>query len=256
MRLDNKVAIITGSGSGIGQATAILFAKEGARVIVNSMHEKSAQSTIDLIKAEDRDARFVLADVTRNEQVKNLIEFAIKTYGKLDILVNNVGLSLRGKGDWSIADVAEPIWDKTLDVNLKSVYLCCKYAIPYMAKLGGSSIVNVSTVDALIAHQGGSYVAAKGGMVTLTKSIAVAYAQDNIRANVVCPGPTETAGARKILKPEMESIRLPYIPLRRLAQSIEVAYAILFFASDESSYITGTVLPVDGGETAGRPLWF
>jgi len=256
MRLSGKVAIITGSGSGIGQAASVLFAKEDAKVIVNSLHEDTCRQTIDLVKAEGRDAVFFLADVTKAEQVENLVEFAVKTYGKIDILVNNVGLSLRGKGDWSIADVDESIWEKTLKVNLTSVYLCCKYTIPYMIKAGGGSIVNVSTIDALIAHQGASYVAAKGGMVTLTKSIAVAYAEKNIRANVVCPGPTETPAARKILKPELESTRLFYIPLKRLAQPIEIAHPILFLASDESSYITGTVLPIDGGETAGRPLWF
>ena len=254
MRLAEKVAIITGGASGIGKAQAKLFSAEGARVVIADIDEAAAEQTVAAIRGAGGEAVFCATDVTQSHQVEQLVSCAVDSFGKLDVLVNTAGLSFKGKGDWLVAEVVESVWDTVIDVNLKGTFLCCKYAVPVMVKGGGGSIVNVASIDALRGQEATSYVASKGGVVALTRSIAVCYAEQNVRANAVCPGPVLTPLALKLSTPEFRRQRDSHIPMKRRAEPLEIAYATLFLASDEASFITGVLLPVDGGETAGRPI--
>lgn len=249
MRLANKVAVITGSGSGIGEAEALLFAREGARVVVNDIQKDKCQRTVDSIKAAGGEASLFVADVSKAAEVKSLMDFAVKTYGKLNILINNAGIGFVGKGDGPVTDVPEPIWDKLMDVNLKGTFLCCKYAVPHMLKSDSGAIVNTSSIAALIPAVSSGYAAAKAGVIALTRSIAFRYVKQNIRANTICPGRTETP-LLKDLAPNPEAMKelLKLAPMGRFAKPIEIAYAALFLASDEASYVTGAVLVVGGGD--------
>lgn len=253
MRLNNKVAIITGAGSGIGKATALLFAKEGASVVIADIDSKKGMETMDLIKIGKTEVKFIEVDVSNADSVENMIKAVMDTYGKLDILVNNVGIHL-------LADVVrtrEEDWDRIMDVNLKGVYLCCKYAIPAMIKDGkGGVIVNISSEAGIVGIKNQvAYNVSKGGIISLTKSIAIDFAADNIRANCVCPGTTETELVKEIFdkSPEPEKARrqLETVrPANRLGKPEEIAAGILYLASDESPYATGTILSIDGGYTA------
>lgn len=253
MRLNNKVAIITGAGSGIGAATAVMFGKEGARVVVADIEQKKGMDTVDLIRSENGEAIFIHVDVSRADSIEKMVKSTIETYGKLDILVNNVGIYLQA----NVVDTSEKDWDRILDVNLKGVFLCCKYSIPEMIKGGkGGVIVNVGSEAGIVGiKKQVAYNVSKGGIIALTKSIAVDFAADNVRANCVCPGTTETALMKDALSKapdpkrayrELEEVR----PANRLGQPEEIAAGILYLASDESSYATGAILSIDGGYTA------
>lgn len=249
MRLRNKVAVITGAGSGIGKETALLFAREGAKVIVSDLNEVTGNATLSEIKGSGGEGIFVKADVVRENEVQELMRQTYACYQKLDVLVNSAGIA----EPCSAADLAEEAWDRILGVNLKGVFLCCKHAIPYMKMTGGGSIVNLASIAGHVAiPKSTAYSASKGGVVMLTKTIALDYAKDNIRANAVCPAfirtPLTTEGPRK---DSLDSI-IPLHPLGRLGEPIEVAYAVLFLASDESSFVTGACLMVDGGYTIGK----
>ncbi|RMH75644.1 MAG: SDR family oxidoreductase [Calditrichaeota bacterium] len=251
MRLSNKVALITGAGSGIGREAALLFAREGARVVVADVNEEMGAETVSRIQAQGGDAAFVKVDVSSAARVKAMIEFAESTYGRLDILFNNAGIF--DSRDGSVLDTEEEVWDRVIDVNLKGVFLGCKYGIPALLRAGGGSIINTASFVALMgaAVSQIAYTASKGGVLALTREIAVEFARQNIRANALCPGPVETPLLAELLAdPARRQRRLVHIPMGRFARASEVASAALFLASDESAYVNGAVFTVDGGITA------
>lgn len=255
MRLKDKVAIVTGGASGIGKASARLFAKEGAQVSIADVSENKGQSIAEDINKGGGKAVFISCDVSDADQVKNLIERTVREFGKLDIVFNNAGI----EGPLPAPDTAQvnnTDLDKILDVNLKGVFYGCKYAIGHLMPGGGGSIINTSSVAALVGFPPLSpYTASKGGIVALTKELAVELAPLNIRVNAIAPGFIETPMAGRFVKvaedPEafrkaMEAMH----PLGRAGKPEEVAYAALYLASDESSFVTGHILIVDGGFTA------
>lgn len=249
MRLANKVAVVTGSAGGIGEAEARLFAQEGAKVVVADVLETEGEAVVTAITQTGGEAVFVRLDVTRKEDWQETVGTAVSRFGRLDILVNNAGIS--GSGDPELLSTAT--WDRLLDINAKGVFLGMKFAIPAMQEAGGGAIVNISSISGFIGqdyiHMG--YNASKGAVRLMTKSAAVQYAKSNIRVNSVHPGmmpPMRTSVASA--DPERRQQRLSLIPLGRPGEREEVAYAVLFLASDEASYITGTELVVDGGFTA------
>lgn len=249
MRLKDKVAIITGSGSGIGCASAVLFAKEGAKVVVADIVRKGGLETVEMIMENRGDAIFVETDVTNKTDVERMVKTAVEKYGKLDILYNNAGFNL----EKTVTDTTEEEWNKVLDVNLKSVFLCSKYAIPELIRNGGGAIINTaSMVGVLGALHESAYCAAKAGVILLTKAMALDYGPYKIRVNCVSPGGIKTPMHNEFIAtlPESERDKLEKHstnPLRRIGQPEEVAYTALFLASDEASYISGVTLPVHGG---------
>jgi len=256
MRLKDKVAIITGAGSGMGQASALLFAKEGAKVAVADIDPKRGDETVKLIEQQDGEAMFVQADVSKVGDMENMIRAAVERYGRLDILFNHAGMP----GPQGLETVEENEWAHAMKVLTKGGFFASKFAAPEMRKSGGGSIIFTSSISGL----GGTtvsplYSMAKGGIITLAKSLALILARDNIRVNSICPGVVETPmlpqffGMTDIGEAKRKNIvegASAGIPLRRVAQPEDVARAALFLASDESSYITGIALPVDGGVTA------
>lgn len=249
MRLANKVAIVTGSAGGMGESEAKLFAQEGAKVVVADMLIAESEAVVASITAAGGEAVFVRLDVTREADWQETVGTAVARFGRLDILVNNAGIS--GSADPDLLSTAT--WDRLMDINAKGVFLGMKFAIPAMQQAGGGSIVNISSISGLIGqdyiHMG--YNASKGAVRLMTKSAAVQYAKAGIRVNSVHPGmmpPMRTSVASA--DPERRRQRLGLVPLGRPGEREEVAYAVLFLASDEASYITGAELVVDGGLTA------
>ncbi len=244
MRLKDKVAIVSGGASGMGQSEAMLFAREGAKVVVADLLETEGRQTADKIGAGGGQARFVKLDVTSETNWGAAVEATLSAFGKLDILVNNAGIS----GTFDPDTLSTPAWDKLMEVNAKGVFLGMKSAIAVMQKAGGGSIVNISSISGIagqtVVHMG--YNASKGAVRVMTKSAAVQYATQGIRANSVHPGvmpPMLTSNQN----PETRAKLLRGIPMNREGRVEEVAYAVLFLASDEASYITGAELVVDGG---------
>jgi NAD(P)-dependent dehydrogenase (short-subunit alcohol dehydrogenase family) len=251
MRLANKVAIITGSAGGMGQAAAMLFAQEGATVVVTDVVVDSGEETVKNIKSAGGTALFVKADVSKENEVKALVDAAIAAFGQVDILYNNAGIM--PSADGSVTDLGEELWDRILDVNLKSTFLCTKYTIPHMVKQRQGSIINIAS---FVAFMGctvpqDAYTASKGGLIALTKSLAVQYGRQGVRCNAICPGPIETPLLRDLWKNEEErNLRLNRIPLGRFGEARDIIYMALYLASDESSWTTGSWLTVDGGITS------
>jgi meso-butanediol dehydrogenase / (S,S)-butanediol dehydrogenase / diacetyl reductase len=250
MRLKGKIAIITGAKSGIGFATVARFASEGAKVILADLRD--SQREAEIIAKNGGEAIFFQVDVSNEKEVEALIQKTIAAYSHLDLLVNNAGIELAKK----ITETTEAEWDHLMNVNLKGVFLCSKAAIPAMRNNGGGIIVNVASELGLV---GGSeiaaYCASKGGVVQLTKAMAIDHVADNIRVNCVCPGPVATSLLESIIatSPDPEKERQSIVTktlMKRLAQPEEIANAILFLSSEESSYMTGSVVAVDGGWTA------
>ena len=251
MRLSNKVALITGAGSGIGREAALLFAKEGAQIVVCDLNENAGQETVSLIAAQNGEATFVRADVSKATEVKAAIAAAEAAYGKLNVLFNNAGIF--HPADGSVLETEEAVWDLTMNVNLKGVFLGCKYGIPALLRAGGGSIINTASFVAMVgaATSQSAYTASKGGVLSLTREIAVEFARQQIRANALCPGPVETPLLAELMSdPARRQRRLVHIPPGRLAQAQEIANAALFLASDESSFVNGSTFLVDGGITA------
>jgi NAD(P)-dependent dehydrogenase (short-subunit alcohol dehydrogenase family) len=249
-RLDGKVAIVTGSADGIGKATAALFAKEGARVIGADINSQKGNDTIEKIVTQGGEARFVKADVSNSEDVKRVIDCAVE-FGGLDILFNNAGVEVVK----ALVDTSEEEWDRTMKVNLKSVFLCCKYAIPLMVEKGAGVIINNASVAGLVGSFSPAYSASKGGIIALTRVLAVELAQSNIRVNCICPGAIETPMLQRVLEKQgdpdvIREKRTNSYPIGRFGQPDEIANTALFLASDESSFLTGIIIPVDGGFTA------
>lgn len=248
MRLDGKISIVTGGGSGIGRATAQLFAKEGAKVVVADLKPETGQETIRNIRSGAGEACFVEVDVSKADHVNAMVETTLSHYGGIDILFNGAAVLMFG----SVLETDQQAWSRVISVNLTGTFLCCKAVLPWMIKRGGGSIVNVSSSTG--AHDACAnavaYVASKGGVALLTKAMAIDHARDNVRVNALCPGPTDTPMLREHMSAGKLKEFAATFPMKRLGRAEELAYAALFLASDESSFITGAMLPVDGGQTA------
>ena len=253
--LDDKVAIVTGGASGIGRATALLFAQEGARVAIFDRDATGGQQTAEEIQANGSTAIFVQNDVSLAQDVEAAVKRTVQEFGRLDVIFNGAGLSGRKWGDGPTAECTEEAWDRVLAINLKSVFLGCKYAILEMLKVGGGAIVNLSSVLGLVGGDADfathAYAASKGGIISLTRSIAAYYAPQRVRANVICPGLIATPMSYRAQSSEAIRARLSDLqPLTSdFGQPIDVAQAALYLASDQSKFVTGTVLTVDGGWT-------
>jgi len=248
MRLKNKVALITGGGSGIGKASCLLFAREGAKVVAVDLKKETAEATAKEIGSE---ARAFAADVSKASDAEGMIRFAEQEFGRVDIVFNNAGVF--HPDDDSVTNTSEDIWDMVININLKGVFLGCKYAIPALLRAGGGSIINTASFVAVMgaATPQIAYTASKGGVLAMTREIAVEFARKNIRANSLCPGPVETPLLQELLSdPARRQRRLVHIPPGRFGKAEEMANAALFLASDESSFVNGATFLVDGGITA------
>jgi NAD(P)-dependent dehydrogenase (short-subunit alcohol dehydrogenase family) len=251
MRLSDKVALITGAGSGIGRETALLFAGEGARIVVVDVNDAGGQETVGLVEAQGGQATYVHADVSKAADCDTMVRVAEETYGKLNVLFNNAGISHINDDDAVATE--EAVWDLTMNINLKGVFLGCKYGIPALRRARGGSIINTASFVALLgaATPQIAYTASKGGVLAMTRELAVIHARENIRINALCPGPLQTELLMKYLDTEAKrQRRLVHIPMGRFGQAKEIAQAALYLASDESSFVTGATFTVDGGITA------
>jgi NAD(P)-dependent dehydrogenase (short-subunit alcohol dehydrogenase family) len=250
-RLKNKVALITGAGSGIGLESARLFAREGARVAVVDVNDAAGRAAVKELQAGGGEAVYVHADVARAEDSQAMVRAAEDAFGRLDILFNNAGISHAEDGDATSTE--EEVWDLTMRVNLKGVFLGCKYGIPALRRGGGGSIINTASFVAVLgaATPQLAYTASKGGVLAMTRELATIHARENIRVNALCPGPLLTELLMKYLDTEEKrQRRLVHIPMGRFGEAREIAQAALFLASDESSFVTGATFLVDGGITA------
>ncbi len=251
MRLKDKVILITGAGSGIGKAASLIFADEGARIVANDLVGDALARTVEEVRKAGGEIVGVAGDVAQAADVERAIREGVKAFGKVNVLYNNAGIS--PDKDTSVVETPEATLQQVLDVNLKGVFLCCKYGIPALLDAGGGSIINIASFVALLGCTipQDAYTASKGGVLALTRSLAVQYGRNSIRANAICPGPIETPLLRKILSdPAKRELRLNRIPLGRFVRPEDVVYAGLYLASDESSWVTGTTFVVDGGITA------
>jgi NAD(P)-dependent dehydrogenase (short-subunit alcohol dehydrogenase family) len=249
VRLQGKVAIVTGSASGLGRAIAALFAEEGAQVVSADINAAGGEETVRMIREAGGEAIFVQTDVTRSQECKRMVQAAVYTYGRVDILVNDAGVEIRG----GVLALTEEEWDKMVAVDLKSIFLCSREAIPEMVKVGGGSIVNVASVLSFdVIPERAAYCAAKAGAVHLSKSIALDYAGQNIRCNALAPGAFHTPLLEQSMidsgdyEGTMQVLKNKSV-FGRMGDPRELAQAALFLASDESSFVTGSVLHCDGG---------
>jgi NAD(P)-dependent dehydrogenase (short-subunit alcohol dehydrogenase family) len=249
MRLAGKVALITGGASGMGQSEAMIFAREGARVVVGDLLEVEGRQVVDKVAAAGGQGRFVKLDVTSESEWQHAVGTAVDAFGKLDVLVNNAGIS----GTFDPDTMSTTAWDALMNVNAKGVFLGMKHAIPRMREAGGGSIVNISSISGFVGQASihMAYNASKGAVRIMTKSAAVQYAKDGIRINSVHPGVMPAMRtSRMSADPQWRAKMLNAVPMKREGRVEEVAHAVLFLASDEASYITGTELVVDGGYLA------
>ena len=247
MRLKDKVALITGAGSGIGRQAAVLFAKEGAAVVAVDVNEGAAREVIKALS----NGIAVAADVSKSADCQRMVAEAEKAFGKLDVLFNNAGIMDSRDDDAVSTD--ESVWDLTMEVNAKGVFLGCKYGIPALRRAGGGSVINTASFVALMgaATPQVAYTASKGAVLAMTRELAVVHAREKIRVNALCPGPLKTELLMKLLDTEAKKQRrLVHIPMGRFGEAEEMARAALWLASDDSSYVTGTEFVVDGGITA------
>jgi NAD(P)-dependent dehydrogenase (short-subunit alcohol dehydrogenase family) len=255
MRLQNKIAVITGSGSGIGQSSALLFAKEGATVIVNDLLADKGQETVELVKQAGGNAVFIQADVTEPASVEALVKQVIADYGRIDVLFNNAGIS----GVGAVHEVEPDAWDRIFSVNVRGVYLPCKYVVPHMMERRAGSIINMSSCIAEIGlARRASYAATKGAVLSLTKQMQVDYAQYHIRVNALLPGTIMTPFVEKYIRTSYDDpeVAIEGLKKRQLSGALgtpeDVAKAALFLASDESSFMMGSPLYIDGGVVFGK----
>ncbi|WP_258358681.1 SDR family NAD(P)-dependent oxidoreductase [Moorella sulfitireducens] len=251
MRFDGKAVLVTGAGLGIGRATALLFARKGARVAIADLSLAGGEETLKLVKEAGAEGIFIRGDVSLVSDAERMVKETVKAFGRIDILVNNAGIVLPGTVD----NTTEEDFDKTFRVNVKGAFFVAKYAVQEMKKAGGGAIVNVASVAALKGvRDRAAYSASKGALVGLTKAMAIDYIRDNIRVNAVCPGTTYTpAIEEKIRKaPDPEAMRAEFIsrqPMGRLGKEEEIAWAILFACCDEAAYMTGSLVSIDGGSS-------
>src|SRR5437868_10044870 len=251
MRLEGKVALITGASQGIGRETALLFASEGASVVVVDVKDDAGQQTVKDIQAAGGKATYVHADVSKAADCENMVKVAEQTYGKLNIMVNNAGIS--HADDDNAMTTEESVWDLTMAINVRGVFLGCKFGIPGLLRAGGGSIINTASFVAVLgaATPQLAYTSSKGAVLSMSRELAAIHARENIRVNALCPGPLRTELLMKYLNTEeRRQRRLVHIPMGRFGQAKEIAYAALYLASDESSFVTGSEFLVDGGITA------
>jgi NAD(P)-dependent dehydrogenase (short-subunit alcohol dehydrogenase family) len=251
MRLDGKVALITGGASGMGRVASALFAREGAKVVLTDVADEAGEATAAEIRDAGGEAAYVHADVSREADAKAMVDAAVDRFGGLHVLYNNAGVMLPEDGSVDTTD--ERIWDITLGVNVKGVAFGCKYGVPAMIASGGGSIVNVASFVAWMgaATSQTAYTTSKGAVLAMTREIAVEYARRGVRCNALCPGPVETPLLMQLLSDDAKrQRRFVHIPMGRLGQAEEIARAALFLAGDDSSFMTGASLIVDGGITA------
>ena len=247
-RLKEKVALITGGGSGIGRASCRLFAEHGARVVVADFAVEGGEQTVRDISAAGGQASFVRADVSKSADVQAMIRHTVQTYGRVDILFNNAGIEGPSA---KLANYDEDAWERVIAIDLTSVYLGMKYVIPHMLQQGGGVILSTASVAGMVGFPGsGAYAAAKAGVINLTRLVALEYASKNIRVNCICPGIIATPMAQRVMgeRPDDRVVRLE--PIGRLGQAQDIANAALFLASDESSFATGAPFVIDGGYVA------
>lgn len=252
MRLEGKVAVITGGSDGIGKAIALTFVREGAKVVIASRDEEKGSRAVKELKAVG-EASYLKVDVSDSQQVRRIVQETVQRYGSIDILVNNAALCPPG----DVVTTTEATWDEVIGVNLKGVFLCSKYTVPHMQKKGGGAIVNIGSINSLMAMENeAAYDASKGGVLMLTKAMALDFARSNIRVNCICPGAIETPMLTASLNTakDPKAARAALIqkhPLRRTGKPEEIAQTALFLAANDSSFITGATIPVDGGILAG-----
>lgn len=247
-RSEGKVALITGGGSGLGRASAIRLASEGAAVAIADINPEGGRETCRQIEEMGEKAVFISADVTKSADAERMVAETVKELKRLDILFTSAGVGAGG----TVVDTDEEYWDRVVNLDLKGVYLSAKFAIPEMRKVGGGAIVNVSSIGGMRGISGASFAAAKGGVINLTRQMAIAHAKENIRANCICPGYIATPIIQRILDdPEALKAVSARHPMGRIGKAEEVAAAVAFLASDEASFITGAILAVDGGYLAG-----
>ena len=251
MRLQDKVSIITGGASGMGRVAARMFAAEGAKIVVADVTEPAAQSVVDEVTAAGGRATAVAADVSKEADAKRMVEAAIEAYGRVDVLYNNAGIM--PQADHSVIDTSVEDWDRVMAVNVRGVFLGCKYAIPKMVEQGSGSIINIASFVALIgcSNPQDAYTASKGAVLSLTRSLAVQFAPQGVRSNAICPGPVETPLLMDWLVKDEEAkrIRLARNPTGRFGKPEEIVHMAIYLASDESRWTNGAALVVDGGIT-------
>jgi NAD(P)-dependent dehydrogenase (short-subunit alcohol dehydrogenase family) len=247
-RLDDKVAVITGSASGIGREAALLFSDEGAKLCIADVAENEGEQTA----SDCKEAFFQKVDVSDPQSVEEMYRATAERFGRVDVLYNNAGIM--PADDASVLDTEPDAWQRVQDVNTKGVYLCCKYGIPHLLENDGGSVINVASFVALVgaATSQISYTASKGAVLAMTRELSVEFARRGVRVNALCPGPVETPLLMRLFEetPGALERRLVHVPMGRLAQAREIAYGALFLASDESSYVNGATFVVDGGITA------
>lgn len=251
MRLKDKTALITGASSGIGRETALLFAQQGASITAVDINDSGGKETVELIQQAGGKAIFVKADVSKADDCKNMIEKTESAFGELHILFNNAGIM--HSSDDNAESTEEDVWDLTMEINVKGVFLGCKYGIPALRRAGGGSIINTASFVALMgaATPQIAYTASKGAVLSMTRELAVVHAREKIRVNALCPGPLHTELLMKFLNTEeKKQRRLVHIPMGRFGLAKEMADAVLYLASDESSFVTGSTFTVDGGISA------
>lgn len=253
MRLEGKVAWITGGGAGIGKAVAMRFAKEGAKVVVLELDRDRGEAVVEAIKRTDGEAALVVGNATDEADVNRALDVALKSYGGLDILVNNAYYCHGTK----VLDIDPDLWDRNIEGCLKSTYLCSRAALPRLIDRGGGSIVNISSVNAIMSFGESAYSAAKAGVISLTRTTAVDHGPRGVRVNAICPGTVITEGWQHVLEkdPEIFERIAEVYPLKRVGRPEEIANVALFLASDEASFVTGSVVVADGGVTSGNPTF-
>ena len=251
MRLQNKVALITGGSSGIGRESAILFAREGALVVIADINDEAGEAAAVEIRDQGNEAVYCHANVANATDCEQMVAFAEKTFGKLDVLFNNAGIMHSNDGD--AVSTEESVWDLTMNINVKGVFFGCKFGIPALQRAGGGSIINTAS---FVAHLGAAtpqlaYTSSKGAVLAMTRELAVIHAREGIRVNALCPGPLRTELLMKFLNTDdKKQRRLVHVPMGRFGEAKEMAQAALYLASEESSYVTGTEFLVDGGITS------
>ena len=250
MRLKDKIAIVTGAGSGIGRASAIAFAKEGAKVVVHGRRETNTLETWEAVKGISSESIYVLGDVRKEEDVKGVVSSCVGEFGGIDILFNNAGVGYSSPYCLGpIQDIPAQDWDEVFAINLRGMFFFCKYVIPVMMKQNGGAVINCSSVMGVVGCGAESYAATKGGIIALTRALAVENGKHNIRVNSISPGTTRTAMIEELLGSEEFCGQWTNMPIKGVAEPEDVAYAAVFLASDESRFITGHNLVVDGGFT-------